>query len=256
MNTVLRIAGRRAPGLEPASASMEGRTSRKRGRPRGRRCTYMTQDCYGNIIREPLSPFKVQKLTAGDVSTADQQPDLQRHLVGGMSTQPDTADAMGSPQSSLAQDQLDSPDVSPAAANTDSPDAIETEQPDVTSYARQLSAYLGLQFKPVHCAQTSEKQACFCLPDWDPAACKLSVKKFHLPGIRVVSFEDGEQLTWWCDCHHTLESARSMFAHADFPEQPSEWLEGRADKCLHIKALEVWLLMQCTSYLICCTICK
>ncbi|KAL0042379.1 hypothetical protein WJX77_010624 [Trebouxia sp. C0004] len=30
-----------------------------------------------------------------------------------------------------------------------------------------------------------------------------------------------------------------MFAHADFLEQPSEWLEGRADKCLHIKALEV-----------------
>ncbi|DBA94637.1 TPA: hypothetical protein ACH3X1_002209 [Trebouxia sp. C0004] len=219
---------------------MEGRNSRKRGRPPGRRCTYMTQDCHGNIIRKLLSPFKVQKLTAGDVSTADQQnglPDLHRHLVGGVFTQPDSADAMGSPQSSVAYDQNDSPVVSPAAANADSPDAIETEQPDVISYARQLSAYLGLHFIPVHCAQTSEKH--FCLPDWDPAACKLSVKKFHLPGIRKVSFEDGEQLTWWCDCHHTLESARSMFANAGFPAQPSEWLEGRAEKCLHIKALEV-----------------
>ncbi|KAL0041996.1 hypothetical protein WJX77_000269 [Trebouxia sp. C0004] len=107
-----------------------------------------------------------------------------RHLVGGVFTQPDSADAMGSPQSSVAYDQNDSPVVSPAAANADSPDAIETEQPDV-------------------------------------------------------SFEDGEQLTWWCDCHHTLESARSMFANAGFPAQPSEWLEGRAEKCLHIKALEV-----------------
>ena len=54
-----------------------------------------------------------------------------------------------------------------------------------------------------------------------------------------MTFADGDCLTWWCDCHHSLESARNMFANADFPNQPADWLEGRADMCLHLKALEV-----------------
>ena len=34
--------------------------------------------------------------------------------------------------------------------------------------------------------------------------------------------------------------ARTIFVHQDFPDQPSDWLDGRADKCEHIEALEVY----------------
>ncbi len=33
----------------------------------------MTQDSHGNVLRKHLSPFKLQKLVVGDVSTSDQQ---------------------------------------------------------------------------------------------------------------------------------------------------------------------------------------
>ena len=89
----------------------------------------------------------MQKLTAGHVSTTDQQnslPDLHRHLVGATATQPHSADDISSPpQSSVGNDPHDPPLVSPAAAN--SPEATEPEQLDVVSYARQLPAYLVIQ---------------------------------------------------------------------------------------------------------------
>jgi hypothetical protein len=113
------------------------------------------------------------------------------------------------------------------------------EQIDVCSYARQLSGCLGVRLKPLHVAESSDRQAVFCLPDWDQKGSQHSLKSFHLPGLRLALFADGEQLTWWCDCHHTLESACNMFATTDYLEQPSDWLEARPDKCVHIKALEV-----------------
>ena len=35
-----------------------------------------------------------------------------------------------------------------------------------------------------------------------------------------------------------------MFANTDYPEQPSDWLEARPDKCVHIKSLEVYSAAQ------------
>ena len=56
---------------------------------------------------------------------------------------------------------------------------------------------------------------------------------FHLPGVWLALFADGEHLTWWCDCHHAMESTCNIFANIDYPERS----DGRPDKCHHIKAL-------------------
>ncbi len=87
---------------------MEGNKPRKRGRPPDRRRTYMTQDSYGNVIREHLSPFKVQKLTVGDVSTSDQQNSLlgqHDRLTGNISKQPHLADGVDNPHSPVSHAQ-------------------------------------------------------------------------------------------------------------------------------------------------------
>ena len=69
------------------------------------------------------------------------------------------------------------------------------EQVDTSSYAGQLSAYLGIDFKPLHASETSARQAVFCFPEWDEQACQLSFKSFHLPGVWLTLFADGEHLT-------------------------------------------------------------
>jgi len=56
----------------------------------------------------------------------------------------------------------------------------------------------------------------------------------YLPGIQVASFEDREKLAWWCESHHTLESAHSMSTeHADLPTllgvMPLACLENREE---------------------------
>lgn len=105
-------------------------------------------------------------------------------------------------------------------------------------YAGQLTNFLGSNFPPVICPETSDRQACFCLPQWNQTQGKLDLQAFHLPGVRMATFEDGEHLTWWCGCTYSLESARDIFANKDFPDRSSAWLEGRAQKCCHLKALE------------------
>ena len=87
-------------------------------------------------------------------------------------------------------------------------DEADTRQlTDHAQYAGQLSIFLGSNFPPVICAENSERQACFCLPQWNQNQGKLDLQVFHQPGIRMATFEDGELLTWWCDCTYSLESA-------------------------------------------------
>jgi len=52
------------------------------------------------------------------------------------------------------------------------------EQIDVCSYARQLSGCLGVRLKPLHVAESSDRQAVFCLPDWDQKGSQHSLKAF------------------------------------------------------------------------------
>ena len=218
--------------------------SRKRGRPPEPRPTYTTQDMHGHVSKRVLSPFRVSAPGAKRVRAADQQEDTGDLNMASAST----------PLPAALNDHgvCRSPELSPGLASVDdgSPgfDLMEAqEKNDICSYARQLSGYLGIAFQPLHVHESSDRQAVFCFPDWDQKGSQLSLKSFHLPGLRLALSADGEQLTWWCDCHHTLESARNMFANTDYPEQPSDWLEGRADKCLHIKALEVYSAAQLVS---------
>ena len=106
---------------------------------------------------------------------------------------------------------------------------VAEEQLEITDYARQLSTQLGAKFKPVSCKQQSGTQACFCFPHWSQTSSSLT-KQYHLPGTRLTAFEVGQHVTWWCVCCHSLESARSSFANTDFPDLPSDWLEGMAEK--------------------------
>ena len=62
---------------------------------------------------------------------------------------------------------------------------------------------------------------------------KLDLQAFLQPGVRMATFEDRQHLTRWCDCTCSLESAKK-----EFPDRSSAWLEGRAQKCCHLKALE------------------
>lgn len=201
--------------------------ARKRGRPKGPQRTYMSQDSYGNVYHKSLSPHKAPKTASAAAQLSDQLDCTDQAEPAFISSTPQHMDdAVLSPQTSAASEQQQS--------------ILEAEaQLDITSYARQLSAFLGPRFKPVLCTEPSDQQACYCLPAWDQRTSTLNVKQFHLPGIRMTAFEDGQHYTWWCDCHHALESARTIFAHQDFPDQPSDWLDGRADKCEHIEALEV-----------------
>ena len=100
-------------GLFPfTSPLMEGQKSRKRGRPPGCRRTYMTQDSHGNVVRKPLSPFKVQKQIVGGISTSDQRDSLlgqHKRLTGNISKQPHLADGVGNRHSPVSQAQHQPP---------------------------------------------------------------------------------------------------------------------------------------------------
>ena len=105
-------------------------------------------------------------------------------------------------------------------------DEADTRQlTDHAQYAGQLSSFLG-----------SETQACFCLPQWNEIRTSLTYKPFiclvyaWLP-LRTRSIS-------WFDCTYSLESARDIFANKYFPDRSSAWLEGRAQKCCHLKAFE------------------
>ena len=227
-----------APSDEPAAVMLVA-PARKRGRPPGPTTNYTTQDMQGRVHKRNLPPFRVQP-EANNSRAADQQETPCDHHTDISTASASRPEPSGSP---LPVDDgcayplgLASPDVAGQA----SPSSVKGQElDDLDSYARQLSIYLGRCFLPVHLAESSHKQAVFCVPGWDSARCQLSLKSCYLPGFRLTSFADSEQLTWWCDCHHTLESARSMFANTDYSEHPSDWLEGRAEKCMHIKALEV-----------------
>lgn len=216
----------------------------KRGRPPGKRCNYTTQDAEGRIFKRVLSPFKAKAPASKRSCAADQQgiPIDQNRAAEALPFPLDPASS-----ASILDDLFRSPEGFTGLASTDVAYLNSTkfpEQVDTSSYARQLSAYLGINFKPLHAAESSARQAVFCFPEWDEQACELSFKSFHLPGVWLALFEDGEHLTWWCDCHHTMESARNMFANIDYSQQPAEWLDGRPDKCQHIKALEVQAMEQ------------
>ena len=94
------------------SPLMEGQKSRKRGRPPGRRCTYMTQDSHGNVVRKPLSPFEVQKQIVGGISTSDQRDSLlgqHKRLTGNISKQPHLADGVNNRHSPASHAQHQPP---------------------------------------------------------------------------------------------------------------------------------------------------
>ena len=213
---------------------------RKRGRPAGPSRTYTTQDAQGNVSKTHLSPFAGPRTRARRAGSPDQPVTILEHeslAAPSAALEASAGDCQGTPES--APHTLEPMSPPPTAALADSPGAVQPDQPDLYSYARQLAGYLGGDFRPVCCVGEPTKQACFCIPDWNPIAAALNAKRFHLPGLRSVTFADGDCLTWWCDCHHSLESARNMFANADFPHQPADWLEGRPDMCIHLKALEV-----------------
>lgn len=173
-----------------------------------------------------MSPHKPPKRARTATFLFDQHQDDTDH-----------AHDASSPATATMRDASLSPSVSsPHEQSPASPEA--EEQLDVTAYARQLSAHLGANFKPVSCEEQSGTQSCFCFPHWSQSTSSLT-KQYHVPGIRLTTFEDGQHMTWWCDCCHSLDSARKTFANTDFPDLPSDWLEGRADKCVHLKALEV-----------------
>ena len=211
----------------------------KRGRPSGPSKRYMTQDAYGNIRHTHLSPFNVRRTRARAAGVQDLPDNMLDHdnvAAADADLDASMAGTLGTPEG--AHQPPEGMSTPSSAALSDSPGAVQAEQYDLFSYARQLAGNFGADFRPVCSADNSTKQACFCVPDWNPATAALTAKRFHLPGLRLVTFADGDYLTWWCDCHHSLESARNMFANADFPNQPSDWLEGRAEMCLHLKALE------------------
>ena len=212
---------------------------RKGGRPPGKQRNYTTQDAHGRVIKRVLSPFRAKPSASKRSCTADQH-DSPTHQ--NRTAQVPASPSEPAPSEPVLDDAFHSPEGSAGPASTDVADlncAKALEQVDTSNYARQLSAHLGVRFKPLHATEESAREAVFCFPDWDEQACELSFKSFHLPGLRLALFADGEHLTWWCDCHHTMESARNMFANTGHPEQPSEWLDGRPDKCHHLKALQV-----------------
>lgn len=162
-----------------------------------------------------LSHFKLKAPASKRSCAADQQgiPIDQNRAAEALPSPLDPA-----PLASALDDVFQSPEGSTSFASTNVPYLNSTkapEQVDASSYARQLSAHLGINFKPPHAAKSSARQAVFCFPEWEQA-CKLSFKSFHLPGVRLALFADSEHLTWWCDCHRTMESARIKFANIDY----------------------------------------
>lgn len=62
-------------------------------------------------------------------------------------------------------DPFHSPEGSAGPASTDVADlnwAKALELVDTSNYARQLSAHLGVRFKPLHATEESARQAVFC----------------------------------------------------------------------------------------------
>ena len=211
------------------SIRLEQQQRRKPGRPRGPTSdfTYITEVC--RVTNEVVPPFKRQR-TPSRSRAADQVEAAAESPVEHSSSSftAESAALQYGESNQLPNDSLLDPPIEPEAA----------ELSDLAQYASKPSGTLGSNFLPVNHVGPPANQACFCLPHWNQRLGKLDLQAFHLPGIRMASFEDGEHLTWWCDCAYSLESAREAFANHDFPDRSSAWLDGRAEKCCHIKALE------------------
>ena len=209
------LAGR-TPGNTGAlkralSVRLEGSNPRKRGRPPGRRRTHTTINEHCQVYTESLSPFKRQRELSASASdqigsppspSVDHEHSLYSPFEDTHVRQPDNN---GELLGSLSMNFI---------AEADTRQLIDHAQ-----YAGQLSSFLGSNFPPVICAEASERQSCFCLPHWNQSQGKLDLQAFHLPGVRMATFQDGKHLTWWCDCTYSLESARNIFANKDFPDR-------------------------------------
>ena len=209
---------------------------KKRGRPPGKARTLHCLDEQCNIVCQPLKPpAEFRRAVSENTEVSD--------VIFGQTDQADfeLSPAQGLSPHLASQDfGLPSPPeiyVSPSAPASAAGAALLTEVNECRVYAQQL---LTMALQPLNCSQQSSRQACFCVPDWNQSKQKLNYSKFLLPAVRLTEMADGQQhLVWWCSCDHQLDSNRAMFAYHDYTSFSVEYLEGRADQCIHLQALEV-----------------
>ena len=211
----------------------------KRGRPAGSRAGLRCLNEICHVVRKPVRPFEAF-CTEPEQEAAETPQDSDHPVFDGEGTpqSPSVWNAWQPPQDAVHAI-FQSPDghhphvaVSPPASTEHA--ALDVE--DVHVYAHHLVS-VGLQ--ALNTPVAAERQACFCIPQLDQAKQQLNLRNFCLPAVRMIELADGAHLTWWCTCDHTLESSRSIFAYRDYPNMTAEFLDGRADQCLHVKALEV-----------------
>lgn len=180
-----------------------GKRGRSAGAGGGMRC--LDEEC--RVVRRRLQPFEafcVRRVE--DASSTPQHSDLSVPKVDpapqGAASISVTASPVGQHhnQSPAAEDGWLSPPASPPSPPAaTSFAAADPEDPHI--YAHQL---LPMPLKAFNTPNQADRQACFFVPDWDQAKLQLNLRSFCLPAVRIIELADGQHLTWWCTCDHTL----------------------------------------------------
>ena len=214
----------------------------KRGRPPGKARTLHCLDEHCRIVRQPLKQFaEFRRASSEEDPEQSDQLDFQHsdqldfQQISPSPHPPSPGQQFGDYHSPLSEAVPSPTNTLPATAAALT--ASTSEYSDVRIYAQHL---LTMQLQPLHSAMDSSRQACFCVPEWHQAKQQLDYNKFLLPAVRLTELADEQlHLVWWCSCEHQLESNRAIFAYHDHTLFSVEHLEGRADQCIHIQAIEV-----------------